>query len=257
MSARWPSLVSFTHSVGGSGPIRTRCSRLPHLIPTLLPGAPPGVGLPPLPGTPGFADRLPSYKSWYSSSQRARSSAPRTRSGPTSTSRASHPCPEQPGGQYLYNPRNDTWFCNRLPTRFQNRRIRPQPTTAQAICLISCLIHLRPAPFIGDRPGRIRARHGRWRTPVNACAHCWKACWGQPLASSNLASSARLSCDDAFRPGSPAVPSPERMSHFLSQLTPRHMSHSGQIDLAAELDDSRCASSGTSRTRMNRAAHAA
>ena len=24
------------------------------------------------------------------------------------------PCPQQPGGQYLYNPRNDTWFCNRL-----------------------------------------------------------------------------------------------------------------------------------------------
>jgi hypothetical protein len=27
--------------------------------------------------------------------------------------------------------------------------------------------------------------------------HCWKACWGQPLASSNLASSARLTCGDA------------------------------------------------------------
>ena len=24
------------------------------------------------------------------------------------------PCPQQPGGQYLYNPRNDLWFCNRL-----------------------------------------------------------------------------------------------------------------------------------------------
>lgn len=31
----------------------------PHLAPTLL-CAPPGVGLPPLPGTPGFADRAPS-----------------------------------------------------------------------------------------------------------------------------------------------------------------------------------------------------
>src|SRR5215471_4815007 len=32
--------------------------------------------------------------------------------------------------------------------------------------------------------------HGRSRPAVNGEAHCWKACWGQPLASSNLASSA-------------------------------------------------------------------
>ena len=32
----------------------------PRLDPTLLLCAPPGVGLPPLPGTPGFADRAPS-----------------------------------------------------------------------------------------------------------------------------------------------------------------------------------------------------
>jgi hypothetical protein len=24
------------------------------------------------------------------------------------------PCPQQPRGQYLYNPRNDLWFCNRF-----------------------------------------------------------------------------------------------------------------------------------------------
>ena len=36
----------------------------------------------------------------------------------------------------------------------------------------------------------VSAGRGRWRTPVNAGQHCWKACWGQPLASSNLASSA-------------------------------------------------------------------
>ena len=29
---------------------------------------------------------------------------------------------------------------------------------------------------------------------MNAEAHCWKACWGQPDASSNLASSAALTC---------------------------------------------------------------
>src|SRR5215475_14397045 len=32
--------------------------------------------------------------------------------------------------------------------------------------------------------------------PVNAGQHCWKACWGQPPASSNLASSAVLTCKD-------------------------------------------------------------
>src|SRR5215470_9162235 len=34
----------------------------PHLFPALLLCAPPGTGLPPLPGTPGFANRLPSYQ---------------------------------------------------------------------------------------------------------------------------------------------------------------------------------------------------
>jgi hypothetical protein len=34
----------------------------PRLNPTLLLCAAPGVGLPPLPGTPGFADRAPSYE---------------------------------------------------------------------------------------------------------------------------------------------------------------------------------------------------
>jgi hypothetical protein len=52
------------------------------------------------------------------------------------------------------------------------------------------LIHPRPAPFTGGHPDRVRAGHGRWRTPVNAGVHCWKACWGQPLRSSNLLSSA-------------------------------------------------------------------
>ena len=53
------------------------------------------------------------------------------------------------------------------------------------------LIHPRTGPFTGDHPDRVRAARGRWRTPVNAMQHCWKACWGQPLASSNLASPPR------------------------------------------------------------------
>jgi hypothetical protein len=52
------------------------------------------------------------------------------------------------------------------------------------------LIHSRPRPFTDVHPDRVCAVRGRWRPPVNAGQHCWKACWGQPLASSNLASSA-------------------------------------------------------------------
>ena len=56
------------------------------------------------------------------------------------------------------------------------------------------LIHPRTGPFTGGYPDRVRAARGRWRTPVNAGQHCWKACWGQPLRSSNLLSSAILTC---------------------------------------------------------------
>jgi Short C-terminal domain len=48
----------------------------------------------------------------------------------------------------------------------------------------------RRAPFTTRRPSRVRAGRGRWRTPVNAGQHCWKACKGQPFRSSNLLSSA-------------------------------------------------------------------
>jgi hypothetical protein len=36
------------------------------------------------------------------------------------------------------------------------------------------------------------AGHGPFRPGVNTETHIWKACWGKPLASSNLASSATL-----------------------------------------------------------------
>ena len=89
-----------------------------------------------------------------------------------------------------------------------NRRLRPV-TAAQAALLRPAtrpphlgsrpgpepglsfgLIHLRTGPFTGGHPDRVRAARGRWRTPVNSMQHCWKACWGQPLRSSNLLSSA-------------------------------------------------------------------
>jgi hypothetical protein len=41
---------------------------------------------------------------------------------------------------------------------------------------------------------------------VNTGQHCWKACWGQPLASSNLASSATLTCKNPVLAASKQVP---------------------------------------------------
>jgi hypothetical protein len=46
------------------------------------------------------------------------------------------------------------------------------------------------AAVAGGHRDRVCAVRERWRTPVNARQHCWKACWGQPLRSSNLLSSA-------------------------------------------------------------------
>ena len=70
--------------------------------------------------------------------------------------------------------------------------LRHEPVACSSTAVVSVLvsIHRRPAPFTGGHPDRVRAGHGRWRTPVNAGQHCWKACWGRPLRSSNLLSSA-------------------------------------------------------------------
>jgi hypothetical protein len=73
-----------------------------------------------------------------------------------------------------------------------------RPARRRQPSLISSLIHPRPAPFTAGRRESVRAGHGRWRLPVNAGQHCWKACWGQPLRSSNLLSSATLTCGDAI-----------------------------------------------------------
>ena len=82
------------------------------------------------------------------------------------------------------------------------------------------LIHPRSEPFTGGHPDRVRVVRGRWRTLVNAVQHCWKACWGQPLRSSNLLSSATLTCGDALGSRLLAASLPEHVSHFLSQLSP-------------------------------------
>src|SRR5262249_47492859 len=66
-------------------------------------------------------------------------------------------------------------------------------------CHSFCLIHPRPGSFADVRPDRVCAVRERWRTPVNAGQHCWKACWGQPLRSSNLLSSATLTRENTDR----------------------------------------------------------
>jgi hypothetical protein len=86
----------------------------PHLFPTLELCAPPGTGLPPLPGTATFADRLPSYELLVFESATGAFLGTEHLLRPDIYQQGQPPCPQQPGGQYLYNPRNDTWFCNRL-----------------------------------------------------------------------------------------------------------------------------------------------
>ena len=86
----------------------------PRLFPALLLCAPPGVGLPPLPGTPGFADRAPSYEFLVFEFATGAFLGTEHLLRPDIYQQGQPPCPQQPGGQYLYNPRNDLWFCNRL-----------------------------------------------------------------------------------------------------------------------------------------------
>ncbi len=85
----------------------------PRLDPTLLLCAPPGLGLPPLVGTPGFADRGPSYE--FKVFDFASGAFVGTNHGlrPDIYERGTPPCPQQSGGEYIYNPRNDLWFCLR------------------------------------------------------------------------------------------------------------------------------------------------
>jgi len=89
----------------------------PRLAPTLLLCAPPVVGLPPLPGTPGFADRLPSYEFLVFEFATGAFLGTEHLLRPDIYEQGKPSCPQQPGGQYIYNLRNDLWFCNRLRTR--------------------------------------------------------------------------------------------------------------------------------------------
>jgi hypothetical protein len=86
----------------------------PHIAPELLLCAPPGVGLPPLVGTPGFADRAPAYHLLVFEFASGAHLGTQLLLRPDVYEQGQPPCPQQPGGQFIYNPRNDMWFCNRL-----------------------------------------------------------------------------------------------------------------------------------------------
>jgi hypothetical protein len=85
----------------------------PRLDPTVLLCAPPGRGLPPLPGTEGFADRAPSYEFKVFDFATGAFLGTEHLLRPDIYLHGTPPCPQQPGGEYLYNGRNDLWFCVR------------------------------------------------------------------------------------------------------------------------------------------------
>jgi hypothetical protein len=88
----------------------------PRADPTRLICAPPGVGLPPLPGTPGFANRAPSYEFLVFEFATGAFIGTQHLLRPDIYERGKPPCPQQQGGEYIYIPRNDLWACFR-PTR--------------------------------------------------------------------------------------------------------------------------------------------
>ena len=85
----------------------------PRLDPTLMLCAPPGVGLPPLPGTPSFEDRAPSFEFLVFEYATGAFMGTQHLLRPDIYERGRPPCPQQPGGEYIYNPRNDLWSCLR------------------------------------------------------------------------------------------------------------------------------------------------
>jgi hypothetical protein len=85
----------------------------PRIDPTLMLCAPPGVGLPPLPGTPGFEDRAPSYEFLVFENATGAFIGTQHLLRPDIYQRGTPPCPQQPGGEYIYNPRNGLWSCLR------------------------------------------------------------------------------------------------------------------------------------------------
>ena len=85
----------------------------PLVDPTREICAAPGQGLPPLPGTPGFADRGPSYELLVFQFATGDLIGVQHLLRPDIYLAGTPPCPQQPNGAYTYVPRNDTWSCVR------------------------------------------------------------------------------------------------------------------------------------------------
>ena len=83
----------------------------PLLFPTQVLCVPPGVGLPPLPGTPGFADRAPAFDVLVFDYATGAFIGTQHLLRPDIYERGTPPCPQQPRGEYIYNPHNDYWSC--------------------------------------------------------------------------------------------------------------------------------------------------
>ncbi len=73
----------------------------------------PGQGLPPLPGTPGFADREPSYELLVFSFATGEFIGVQKLLRPDVYLHGTPPCPQQPSGEYSYVPGIDLWGCFR------------------------------------------------------------------------------------------------------------------------------------------------
>lgn len=86
---------------------------VPLAVPSTLICAPPGQGLPPLPGTPGFAGRGPSYELLVFSSSTNELIGVQHLLRPDIYLNGTPPCPQQPNDAYSYIPRNDTYSCIR------------------------------------------------------------------------------------------------------------------------------------------------
>jgi hypothetical protein len=73
--------------------------------------ASPGQGLPPLPGTPAFAGRGPSYQLLVFEFATGDFIGVQHLLRPDVYLQGTPPCPQQANGAYVYIPRNDTWSC--------------------------------------------------------------------------------------------------------------------------------------------------
>jgi hypothetical protein len=86
---------------------------VPLAVPGTLICAPPGQGLPQLPGMPGFAGRGPSYELVVFSSSTGEFIGVNHLLRPDIYLNGTPPCPQQANGAYSYIPRNDTYSCFR------------------------------------------------------------------------------------------------------------------------------------------------